>query len=73
MLFRSTRTQAVIQSLFRQALGRLADEQEIKLAKDLLVRHADKHRQAEPDKAEHRALVDLCRAILNLNEFVYLD
>ena len=69
----ATRTHAVIQSLFRQALGRLADEQEMKLAKDLLVRHADKHRQAEPDKAEHRALVDLCRAILNLNEFVYLD
>ena len=69
----SDKTRGVIQSLFRQTLGRSADDQEQMLATELLVRHTENHRQAKPDSAERLALVDLCRAILNLNEFVYLD
>ena len=69
----SDKARAVIHSLFRQSLGRSADDQELMLATELLVRHTEKHRQAKPEAAERLALVDLCRAILNLNEFVYLD
>lgn len=67
------KTHGVIDLLFRQTLGRSADDQERTLATELLVRHTEQHRQAKPDAAERLALVDLCRAILNLNEFVYLD
>lgn len=69
----SQATGAVIQKLFQFALGRSADPVELQLAADLLVRHADQHRAAGGQGADRLALVDLCRAVLNLNEFAYID
>lgn len=66
-------TETVIHRLFQGALSRSADVLEQELATDLLVRHADKHRAAGEQRADYLALVDLCRAVLNLNEFAYID
>lgn len=67
-------TNQLIQSLFQLSLGRPADAEESKLATELLVRHAEQHRAKDPQKsAERLALVDMCRAVLNLNEFAYVD
>jgi hypothetical protein len=58
------------------ALGRTADAEERTLALDLLRRHAEIHgkKQKQAGEApEYLALIDLCRAFLNLNEFSYID
>ncbi len=58
------------------ALARAPDLKEQKLLVDMLKRHRDLHRQqkaAGPDSPEQAALVDLCRVLLNLNEFLYID
>src|SRR5262249_5317485 len=57
------------------ALGRAPEEGERRLALDLLQRHAEIHsKQAKPgEEPQHKALIDLCRAFLNLNEFSYID
>jgi hypothetical protein len=39
----------------------------------MLARHAKTHAEAGSKSPERAALVDLCRAILNTNEFVYID
>ena len=46
--------------------------QELPLSVEFLKRHAQQHREAG-DRASLLALTDLCRAILNLNEFAYID
>jgi mono/diheme cytochrome c family protein len=59
-----------------RALARPPDADEKKLALDLLQRHTAAHRQAAKPGApspEQAALIDLCRALVNLNEFVYID
>ena len=63
----------VVHTVFRLALSRVADAEELALARDLLKRHAQQHRAAGADDAELRALGDLCRAVCNLNEFLYID
>ncbi len=63
----------VVEKLFQWTLGRSADADELKLAKDLLIRHAQQHRSTGREGVERLALVDLCRAVLNLNEFAYID
>lgn len=65
----------VEQALLR-ALGRTPDAEEKKLSLDLLERHTAAHRKAGKPNGpapELLALVDLCRALLNLNEFLYID
>jgi hypothetical protein len=62
-----------IRCLFREALTRSPDEEELQLSTDLLMRHTEYHRQSSPDRAHQLALTDLCRAVLNLNEFLYVD
>lgn len=64
----------VIQAVFQLALERDPQPEELLLAKELLVRHQQQHqlRDATAD-AGRLALVDLCRAMFNLNEFLYLD
>lgn len=60
--------------LFQIALSRQPLDEERQLALDLLHRHAELHTQGpQPDQARHLALVDLARALLNSNEFCYLD
>lgn len=68
-----SQTRVLIQSLFRRTLGRPADDEETTLALELLQRHVATHQQAGREGSERLALIDLCRAVLNLNEFVYLD
>ena len=70
----AAQTTQMIETLFQRTLGRSADAEELKLATDLLKRHAEQHRSAgRKGSAERLALVDLCRAVLNLNEFAYVD
>ena len=63
---------------FRLALLRPPGPEEMAAAVDLLRRHSDLYRAKSgpgPDQAApgRRALVDLCRALFNVNEFAYLD
>lgn len=67
------RTAKLIDSLFQRALVRSPTVDERSLAIEFLRRHRTEHTKTSPDQAAHRALVDLCRAVLNLNEFAYLD
>jgi hypothetical protein len=64
----------IVDHVFQLALGRSADAEERRLGRDLLVRHAKLHQTAgRQGSLEQHALVDLCRAVLNLNEFAYVD
>ena len=65
-------SEKVVTTVFLTALGRVAEPDELKLATEFLRRHAEVHRDPA-GTAERRALLDLCRAILNLNEFAYVD
>ena len=65
-------THFLIESLFRTALNRPPTPDESQLSVEFLKRHALKH-DASGDRAGLLALTDLCRAILNLNEFAYID
>ena len=63
-----------VETLFRRALGRSPDPKEKAICLDLLRRHSDQHQMdGAGDRAELLALRDLCRAVLNLNEFMYID
>jgi mono/diheme cytochrome c family protein len=65
-------TKQLVETLFRVALNRTPTSQELPLSIEFLKRHARQHREAA-DRAGLLALTDLCRAILNLNEFAYID
>ena len=65
-------TKQLVETLFRVALNRTPTAQELPLSIEFLKRHAQQHREAA-DRASLLALTDLCRAILNLNEFAYID
>ena len=70
----STRSEFLVDKLFRLALLRPPESDERQLAIELLARHTMEHRSTDSDVSpEQRALRDLCRAVLNLNEFVYVD
>jgi len=61
---------------FRFALARPPDDEEQRMAVDLLGRHAVRYEKAPSTDGRspgRRALADLCRAIMNLNEFLYID
>ena len=64
----------IIQRLFRWALCRTPDAEEQRLAVEFLKTEEQQHRdRGETDAASEKAVVDLCRALLNLNEFAYYD
>jgi mono/diheme cytochrome c family protein len=64
----------IVAAVFQLALARDPEPEERTLAQDLLLRHGDKHRvNASKSEAERLALIDLCRAMFNLNEFIYID
>lgn len=65
-------TRQSVSQLFQFALQRNATAEEMQLAEDFLHRHTAAHSSAGKT-AEQLALTDLCRAVLNLNEFVYVD
>ncbi len=64
----------ITQQAFRLALGRQPDESEQALALRFLKQQIEGHRlRSGAEHAEEQALIDLSRAILNLNEFAYYD
>lgn len=67
-----SRRQATVVA-FRLALTRDPGATEIQLADDLLRRHFDQYRQEGREQPAFQSLFDLCRGVLNLNEFVYVD
>jgi len=68
----AVKTEQLVTTLFRIALSRVPTAQELPLTIEFLRFHALQHR-AEEERASLLALTDLCRAILNLNEFAYVD
>ena len=68
----AAKTKQLVEALFQVALNRTPTAQEFPLSIEFLKRHAQQHREAG-DHASLLALTDLCRAILNLNEFAYID
>ena len=62
-----------VDATFRFALARLPDEEERATCFQLLQTHTARHDQAKVASPEQAALVDLCRALMNVNEFVYVD
>lgn len=68
----AVKTEQLVTTLFRIALSRVPTAQELPLTIEFLRFHALQHRAAE-ERASLLALTDLCRAILNLNEFAYVD
>ena len=65
-------TEQLVMALFQLALNRTPTDQELPLSIEFLKHHAEQHRDAG-DRASLLALTDLCRAILNVNEFAYID
>jgi hypothetical protein len=65
-------TKQLVEALFRTALNRTPSAEEMTLSIEFLNRHFLRHRGAG-SRAGQLALTDLCRAILNLNEFAYID
>ena len=67
----------LIDSVFRIALQRNPQKDELNMAGEFLKRHREIHgtnaRDGTGDSAKRLAIVDLCRAVLNLNEFAYFD
>jgi hypothetical protein len=63
-----------ITRLFKLALARSPSDDERSQCNNFLTRHVTLHHDAEsPEQSANRAWIDLCRAILNLNEFLYID
>lgn len=65
-------TKRLVDTLFNMALNRISTADERQLSFEFLQRHQVEHQDAGAE-AGRLALVDLCRAILNLNEFAYID
>ncbi|MEX2169186.1 MAG: DUF1549 and DUF1553 domain-containing protein [Pirellulales bacterium] len=67
----------LIESVFNIALQRKPDNDELIMASEFLKHHREIHGtnpgDGTGDSAKRLALVDLCRAVLNLNEFAYID
>jgi Protein of unknown function (DUF1553)/Protein of unknown function (DUF1549) len=66
---------AVISAGYRAAWGRPASSGEIGLAKRFVARQAMRYQDggAALPEATRKALLDFCHAVLNTNEFVFLD
>lgn len=64
---------AQVRRAFQLALVRDPSPAELAAALELVERHAGSYRAMGSKLPEHDALVDLCRALLNSNEFMYVD
>jgi hypothetical protein len=64
---------AQINRAFKIALGRAPTEKELESSLSFLKSQAEGYRQRTNDQPEASALRDLCHAIINLNEFLYVD
>ncbi len=63
---------AVVERLFETTLNRSQTQDELQLSIEFLRRHKLLH-QGSGAQSDRLALIDLCRAVLNLNEFAYID
>jgi len=61
-----------IDTAFRRILSRLPDDMELKLAMNLLQDDASVEAESATDESVDPRLMQLCHALLNLNEFVYI-
>jgi hypothetical protein len=61
-----------IRASFHRILARNPDDHELARARELLARHEDDWKGID-DQPSLRSLASLCRVLLNLNEFVYVD
>ena len=63
-----------IEGLFQFCLTRSPNPKELRLCTELVRQHSEQYqRDGAEERANQLAFRDLCRAILNLNEFVYID
>ncbi|MBC7965797.1 MAG: DUF1549 domain-containing protein [Fuerstia sp.] len=65
-------TRRLVETLFDITLNRKSTADERQLSVEFLQRHQNEHQDAGAEAAR-LALIDLCRAMLNLNEFAYID
>ena len=65
--------EAIVAEVSRAAWGRRATSEEVRLAGQFMLRQAALYREEGGAGAETRALADYCHAVLNTNEFVYVD
>jgi hypothetical protein len=63
----------LIDRTYRLALGRPPDAEELRLTRAFLNRETNLHRGRRGGDAGLPAVTDLCHAVLNLNEFLYVD
>jgi hypothetical protein len=59
--------------IYLRALGRTPTERELKKATEFLAAQEQSYKESKNPDPAHAARVDLCQAILCLNEFVYVD
>jgi hypothetical protein len=64
---------AQIRAAFRFALARQPSDEELAAARELLAQNAEHYAAAGRERPAREALVDLCRAMFNVNEFIYVD
>ncbi len=64
---------AQIVRVFQIALGRQPSAKEIEWSLSFLKSQAEGYAQRKAEKPEAEALRDFCHAVINLNEFVYVD
>ncbi len=62
-----------IDRAFRLALSRAPDEKEMQNSLSFLETQEVQYEKSESDNPTGDALVDFCQALMNLNEFVYVD
>jgi hypothetical protein len=62
-----------VRQAYQIAFGRDPVERERSLAAEFLARQKDLHQQAGHPDADRRAMIDLCQALMSLNEFVYME
>ena len=64
---------ATISNAYLRTVGRQATEEEIELSTAFLAGQEAAYVKAGKKNAAHLARVDLCQALLSMNEFVYVD
>jgi hypothetical protein len=58
---------------YRLCFGRMPDAKEAKAATLFLDQHAKRMKATSDAEARSLALIDFCHALLNANEFIYVD
>ncbi|MFG0335077.1 MAG: DUF1553 domain-containing protein, partial [Maioricimonas sp. JB049] len=65
--------EAAIVRAYELAFGRPPADRELQLLAGFLQEQAQRHARAGVDEAAHRARVDMCQALLGMNEFIYVE